>query len=185
MGSPPPPPPPAPSCASSGTVQSHNWSSNDPNKMYYHQPHTHETNGPHECSYNKDRMKLLALRSNPGGSAYDTMVSRLCGYTENLTFQLPGTDGMCAEQGAAVEIAKAYCGEGDNIITSTDVCGADTIPGGDATYQQLLNTYCIANNVHIKNSSHACSGLKTSNSALYNTLAEQFCEANPNDSFVL
>jgi hypothetical protein len=128
-------------------------------------------------------MKLLALRSNPGGSAYDTMVSRLCGYTENLTFQLPGTDGMCAEQGAAVEIAKAYCGEGDNIITSTDVCGADTIPGGDATYQQLLNTYCIANNVHIKNSSHACSGLKTSNSALYNTLAEQFCEANPNDSF--
>ena len=183
MSPPPPPPPPAPSCASSGNVQSHNWSSNDPNKMYYHQPHTHETNGPHECSYNKSSLTLLGLRSNPGGSAYDTMVSRLCGYTENLTFQLPGTDGMCAEQGAAVEIAKAYCGQGDNIITSTDVCGADTIPGGDATYQALLNTYCTANNVHIKDSGHACSGLKTSSSALYDTISAAFCEANPNDSF--
>tara|TARA_B110000114_G_scaffold128634_1_gene134686 strand:+ start:294 stop:590 length:297 start_codon:yes stop_codon:yes gene_type:complete len=85
--------------------------------MYYDQPHTHETNGPHKCSYNKDRLKLLALKGNPGGGQYDTMVNRLCGYTENLAFVLPGNDGICAEQGAAVDIAKAYCGEGDNIIS--------------------------------------------------------------------
>ena len=50
-------------------------------------------------------------------------------------------------------------------------------------YQQLLNTYCTANNSKIKESGHPCAGLKTSASALYNTISEAFCEANPNDPF--
>ena len=183
MGSSPSsPPPPAPSCASSGSVGPI-WNPNDPNIMYYDQPHTHETNGPHKCSYNKDRGTLGNLKSNPGGGQYSAMVNRLCGYTDNLTFQLPGNDGMCAEQGAAVDIAKAYCGKGANIITETSVCNAAILPGKEGTYRALLNTYCTANNVHIKDSGHACSTIKTYNSALYDTIAKAFCEANPNDSF--
>ena len=183
MSPPGPPPPPAPSCASNGTVKAGLWIPNNPNMMYYDQPHTHETNGPHKCSYNKDRGILGNLKSNPGGGQYSAMVSRLCGFTENLTFRLPGNDGMCAEQGAAVDIAKAYCGQGANIITQTDVCNAAILPGKEGTYRALLSTYCTANNGNIKNSSHACSTIKTYNSALYDTIAKAFCEANPNDPF--
>ena len=90
------PPPPGHSCASNGTVQSHNWSSNDTNTIYYHQPHTHETNGPHECSYNYSNATLLGLKNNPGGSAYQTMIDRFCGHTANIAKDIPG--GIkCAE----------------------------------------------------------------------------------------
>ena len=183
MSPPGPPPPPAPSCAHRGTVQGGIWIPNNPDIMYYDQPHTHETNGPHKCSYRKDRMKLGNLKSTPGGGKYTAMVNRLCGYTENLAFELPGADGMCAEQGAAVAIAKAYCGTGDNIISQTSVCNAAILPGKEGTYRALLETYCKANNVHIKNSGHACSTIKTYKSTLYNTISEAFCEANPDDSF--
>jgi hypothetical protein len=187
MGSSPSsPPPPAPSCASSGSVGPI-WNPNDPNIMYYDQPHTDETNGPHKCSYNKDRGKLTNLKSNPGGGQYDTMVNRLCGYTENLTFQLPGTDGICAEQGAAVDIAKAYCGEGDNIISQTDVCSADTLPGGLATYKTLLYDYCTANPSKVAEAGHACANLntdpQTKNTSLFESLAAQHCVANPGEAW--
>ena len=187
MGSSPSsPPPPAPSCASSGSVGPI-WNPNDPNIMYYDQPHTHETNGPHKCSYNKDRDKLTSLRSTPGGGQYDTMVNRLCGYTENLAFELPGQDGICAEQGAAVDIAKAYCGEGDTIITDTDVCDIDSLPGGLATYKTLLNTYCTANPSKVAEAGHACANLntdpQTKNTSLFESLAAQHCVANPGEAW--
>ena len=187
MGSSPSsPPPPAPSCASSGSVGPI-WNPNDPNIMYYDQPHTDETNGPHKCSYNKDRGKLTSLRSTPGGGQYDTMVNRLCGYTENLTFELPGQDGICAEQGAAVDIAKAYCGEGDNIISQTDVCSADTLPGGLATYKTLLYDYCTANPSKVAEAGHACANLntdlQTKNISLFESLAAQHCVANPGEAW--
>ena len=187
MGSSPSsPPPPAPSCASSGSVGPI-WNPNDPNIMYYDQPHTHETNGPHKCSYNKDRGKLTSLRSTPGGGQYDTMVNRLCGYTENLAFELPGQDGICAEQGAAVDIAKAYCGEGDNIISQTDVCSADTLPGGLATYKTLLYDYCTANPSKVAEAGHACANLntdlQTKNISLFESLAAQHCVANPGEAW--
>ena len=175
------PPPPGHSCASNGTVQSHNWSSNDTNTIYYHQPHTHPTNGPHECSYTYSNATLLGLKDNPGGSAYQTMIDRFCGHTANVAKPIPGGI-ICAESSAGGSIARTYCGQGDNIITQTSVCDSGE-PLGAQGYQQLLNAYCTANNSKIKESGHPCAGLKTSASALYNTISEAFCEANPNDPF--
>ena len=128
---------------------------------------------------------LDALKNDDtvNNSAYEEMIQRVCINPVNLTKSIPPLGTICAEHAGAVDIAKAYCGEGDNIISQTDVCSADKLPGGDATYQALLQTYCKANIGKIKESGHACAGLKTSASTLYNTLAEQFCEANPNDSF--
>ena len=181
MSPPGPPPPPAPSCASSGTVKGGIWISNTPNIMYYDQPHTHETNGPHKCSYNYSNATLLGLKDNPGGSAYQTMIDRFCGHTANIAKDIPG--GIkCAESAVGASLARTYCGQGANIITETSVCDSGP-PLNQSGYRQLLETYCTANNSKIKDSSHACSTIKTFNPALYNTISEAFCEANPNDSF--
>jgi hypothetical protein len=109
------------------------------------------------------------------------MIDRFCGHTANIAKDIPG--GIkCAESAVGASLARTYCAQGANIITETSVCDSGE-PLGAQGYQQLLNTYCKANNIHIKDSSHPCAGLKTSASALYNTISEAFCEANPNDSF--
>ena len=187
MGGSPPPPPP--SCPSNGTVMDGGpaesmWkvASESGAKLYYNQDYAHSSSGSHICGYNYNYNELQGLRQDPGGTEYETMISRFCANEVNLTKSIPPTGTICAEHASAIQIAKDYCGEGDNIITQTDVCNTDE-PLGATGYQQLLNTYCTANNIHIKDSSHACAGLKTSASALYNTISEAFCEANPNDSF--
>ena len=182
MSPPPPPPPPAPSCALSGDVRGANFfGHNSPDKIHYHQPHTHETNGPHECSYNYSNSKLVGLKANPGGSAYQTMIDRFCGHTANIAKDIPGGI-ICAESAVGSSIARTYCGEGANIITETSVCDSGE-PLGQQGYRDLLGTYCTANNSHIKDSSHVCSTIKTFNPTLYDSIAKAFCEANPNDSF--
>ena len=188
MSPPPPPPPPPPSCPSNGTVMDggpteavFKVAARAGAKLYYNQDYAHSSGGSHICGYNYNYNKLQGLRQDPGGTEYETMISRFCANEVNLT--KPIAEGtLCAEHASAIQIAKDYCGEGDNIITQTDVCNTGD-PLGNLGYQQLLNTYCTANNVHIKDSGHACSGLKTSASALYNTISAAFCEANPNDSF--
>ena len=182
MGGSPPPPPP--SCPQSGTVMDggptesvYKTAARAGAKLYYNQAYAHSSGGSHVCGYNYNYNKLQGLKQDPGGTEYETMISRFCGNEVNLAKSIPPVGTICAEQAAGIQIAKDYCGQGDNIITETDVCL------GISGYQQLLNAYCTANNSKIKESGHACAGLKTSASALYNTISEAFCEANPNDPF--
>tara|TARA_B110000037_G_scaffold58814_1_gene71750 strand:- start:6 stop:1073 length:1068 start_codon:yes stop_codon:yes gene_type:complete len=171
--SPPPPPPPPPSCPSNGTViqgEGGNFGS----VMWYNA-------GGHYCKYNYDFNTLQGLSTNPGGTQYGAMINRFCGRPDNLAKSIPGNK-ICAEHAAGIAIATQYCGQGDNIITQTSVCDSGE-PLGAQGYQQLLNAYCTENNSKIKESGHPCAGLKTSASALYNTISEAFCEANPNDPF--
>jgi hypothetical protein len=137
--------------------------------------------GGHYCKYNYDFNTLQGLSTNPGGTQYGDLVSGFCGRENNLAKDIPGGK-ICAEHAAGIEIATQYCGQGDNIITKTKVCDSGE-PLGAQGYQQLLGTYCTKNNSHIKDSSHACSTIKTFNPTLYNTISAAFCEANPNDSF--
>jgi hypothetical protein len=137
--------------------------------------------GGHYCKYNYDFNTLQGLSTNPGGTQYGAMINRFCGRPDNLAKSIPGNK-ICAEHAAGIAIATQYCGQGDNIITQTSVCDSGE-PLGAQGYQQLLNAYCTENNSKIKESGHPCAGLKTSASALYNTISEAFCEANPNDPF--
>jgi len=192
MSPPGPPPPPPPSCPQSGTVMDGGIAQSTfisgaqigGTKMWYSQVYAHSSNGSHTCGYPAEFIKMNALKNDDtvNNSAYEEMIQRVCINPVNLTKSIPPTGTICAEHASAIQIAKDYCGEGGNIISETDVCNTDE-PLGSAGYQQLLNTYCTANNVHIKDSSHPCAGLKTSASALYNTISAAFCEANPNDSF--
>ena len=171
MGGSPPPPPP--SCPHSGTViqgEGGNFGS----VMWYNA-------GGHYCKYNYDFNTLQGLSTNPGGTQYGALVSGFCGRENNLAKSIPGNK-ICAEHAAGIAIATQYCGQGDNIITKTKVCDSGE-PLGPQGYQQLLSTYCTANNSKIKDSSHACSTIKTFNPTLYNTISAAFCEANPDDSF--
>ena len=171
MGGSPPPPPPT--CPHSGTViqgEGGNFGS----VMWYNA-------GGHYCKYNYDFNTLQGLSTNPGGTQYGALVSGFCGRENNLAKSIPGNK-ICAEHAAGIAIATQYCGQGDNIITKTKVCDSGE-PLGPQGYQQLLSTYCTANNSKIKDSSHACSTIKTFNPTLYNTISAAFCEANPDDSF--
>ena len=187
-GSPPPPPPscPTPGKAIDGGPAETIWKTHSRTgaKLYYNQGYAHSSGGSHICGYDYNYNTLQGLKNNSGvdNSEYEAMISRFCGSELNLAKSIPPTGTICAEQAAGIQIATQYCGKGDNIITQTSVCNTDE-PLGGTGYQQLLNTYCTANNIHIKDSSHACSGLKTSASALYNTISETFCEANPDDPF--
>ena len=189
MGGSPPPPPP--SCPNNGTVMDggptesvYKKAARAGAKLYYTQSYAHSSGGSHICGYNYDYNTLQGLKTNSGvdGAEYEAMISRFCANEVNLSKSIPPVGTICAEQAAGIQIATQYCGTGDNIITQTDVCNTDE-PLGATGYQQLLNTFCTANNIHIKDSNHPCAGLKTSASALYNTISEAFCEANPNDSF--
>ena len=189
MGGSPPPPPP--SCPQSGTVMDGGIAESTFKvaaatgaKLYYNQGYAHSSGGSHTCGYNYDYNTLQGLKTNSGvdGAEYEAMISRFCGNEVNLAKSIPPVGTICAEQAAGIQIATQYCGKGENIITQTDVCNTDE-PLGATGYQQLLNTFCTANNIHIKDSNHPCAGLKTSASALYNTISAAFCEANPNDSF--
>lgn len=167
------PPPPAPTCPHSGTViqgEGGNFGS----VMWYNA-------GGHYCKYNYNFNTLQGLSTNPGGTQYGALVSGFCGRENNLAKSIPGGK-ICAEHAAGIQIATQYCGQGDNIITKTKVCDSGE-PLGEQGYRQLLGTYCTANNSKIKESGHACSTIKTFNPALYNTISEAFCEANPNDPF--
>src|SRR5210317_21786 len=191
MSPPPPPPPPAPSCPQGGTV----WDGDIPEsafkaaaatgaKMWYNQDYAHSSGGSHICGYPTEYIHMNALKNDDSvnNSEYESMINRVCANEVNIAKSIPPLGTICAEHAAGIAIATDYCGEGDNIITQTDVCNNGD-PLGNLGYQQLLNAYCTANNVHIKDSNHACSGLKTSASALYNTISAAYCEANPNDSF--
>ena len=191
MSPPPPPPPPAPSCPQGGTVMDGGIAESTFKaaaatgaKMWYNQDYAHSSGGSHVCGYPAEYINMNALKNDDSvnNSEYESMINRVCANEVNLTKSIPPLGTICAEHASGIQIAKDYCGEGDNIITQTDVCNSGQ-PLGNLGYQQLLNAYCTANNVHIKDSNHPCSGLKTSASALYNTISAAFCEANPNDSF--
>ena len=176
------PDPPAPSCKQSGTVQSTSYTTTDSDVMWYRQGHTEPTNGPHRCSYPLSSTTLSGL-SGVGATEYAQMVTRICGNANNIAFSLPGNAGMCSEQNAAIDIAKDYCGNLDTIITDTNICGVNKIPGGQTTYNTLLGEYCTRNPEHLADSSHACATLSSLNEPLYQTLSGQFCEQNPENAF--
>jgi hypothetical protein len=197
MGSSPSsPPPPPPSCPQSGTVMDGGVAQSTfisgaqigGTKMWYSQAYTHSSNGSHTCGYPAEYGKMNALKNDDtvNNSAYEEMIQRVCINPVNLTKSIPG-DKICAEHAGAVDIAKAYCGEGENIINETDVCNADTLPGGLATYKTLLNAYCTANPSKVAEAGHACANLntdpQTKNTSLFESLAAQHCAANPGEAW--
>ena len=183
--SPTPTPAPSPSCAQSGTVQDSSYTTGNSNIMWYDRAYSYDTNGPHRCSYDLSKTILSGLSANSevGATPYGDMVDRICANTANIAFSLPGNAGMCSEQNTAIQLAKDYCGNLDTIITDTNICNPNKIPGGQPTYNTLLGEYCTRNPEHLADSSHACSTLSLLNEPLYQTLSTQFCEQNPDSEF--
>ena len=180
------PPAPSPSCAQSGTVQDSSYTTGDSNIMWYDRAYSEATNGPHRCSYTLASPILSGLSTNSevGATPYGEMVERICGNIDNIAFSLPGGK-MCSEQTTAIQLAKDYCGTDDNIITDTNICNPNTIPGKQVTYNTILATYCskTENQYKLADTSHACSTLKLINEPMYQVIAEEFCEANPDSEF--
>jgi len=197
MSPPPPPPPPPPSCPQGGIV----WDGDIVESafktaaaasgadMWYNQEYAHSSNGSHVCGYPAEYINMNALKNDDSvnNSEYESMIQRVCANEVNIAKSIPPLGTICAEHSSAVQIAKDYCGVGDNIITDTDVCTSDKLPGGLATYKTILNTYCISNPSKVAEAGHACANLNTDpntkNTSLFESLAAQHCAANPEEAW--
>jgi hypothetical protein len=137
------------------------------------------TGHEYACVYSKSESKLrevydtLSSDSNRSPMVTD-MINRLCVKEENLAFSLP-TGGVCAEHEQGRQIAKDFCLDGDNILNETEICSADVLTGGQATYDEILKDYC-GRGANIKTS--GCAPLNTGDGAsgTFETLARAYCD---------
>ena len=138
------------------------------------------------CSYPKTEAAIRLAENGTSGKPtrpmYEDMINRLCSKKENLGFRLPNNT-ICAEHSGGVGLAKNYCLEGENLVTNKNVCNKEKLPGGSATYNEILKTYC-SRGANIKSS--LCSELSKNEkgaSSAYETLWRNYCDRTPGDSW--
>ena len=176
-GSPPPPPP---SCPQSGSVETGVFA--DTHDIMWHASSNPHTGAEHNCKHTLSANKMGRLKRDEsvGAIEYGDMTGRVCKWTNNLAFQLPDENMICAEKVEGQNIAKDYCLKDENFVNQTSVCTQDVL-GGNAThgvYGDVLKDYCARPGKII--SYQNCKNL---NEGDYQRFAAAHCAANPSDSF--